>query len=171
MVDDICLISLGNLTAHFSLYQPDTQGSNEFCEDIPDAALSVFVIDFVHDILTTMPVEVEIYKDINQRGFSATWKDVQAISDDSATVFYKAPTLYPSGGLQVTHSFSENGGYIGVVNAIHPATGKTYRAVFPFRVGSAGFWSYLPGFLLLLVAIELFYWLSNGGWARWRAST
>jgi hypothetical protein len=35
--------------------------------------------------------------------------------------------------------------------------------VFPFRVGAKNFWDYLPYFIALLIALEVFYWLNGGG--------
>jgi len=164
LTDDICVLSLGNLSAHFASCQPETQNSKEFCEDIPDASNSLFVIDFIHDILATMRVDFRIIRDVNNVGLSANWEDIVVIDDlKAATVYYQQPTLYTNGSMKLQYSFTKKGSYIGIIIATNPANSKVYTAVFPFRVGNKGFWDYLPYFLLLLAFLELFYWVSNGG--------
>jgi hypothetical protein len=164
LTDDICVLSLGNLSAHFAIYQPQTRKSKEFCEDIPDASSSVFVIDFVHDVLRDMAVDFRIVRDINNVGLSARWEDFQAIEDlQQATIFYQAPQQYINGSIKLNTQFDIKGSYIGVITAVHPKTAKVYKAVFPFRVGNKTFWDYLPAFILLLILLEAFYWISSGG--------
>ena len=34
--EDICLLRMGFLQAHFTLYLPDSRGAEEFCEELPD---------------------------------------------------------------------------------------------------------------------------------------
>ena len=164
LIDDVCVMSLGNLSAHFAGYQPQTSKSKEFCEDMPDVAESIFAIDFIHDVLQQMQVEFRIVRDINDVGLSATWADVQAIANLSqATVFHAPPRLYPSGSINVEYTFEERGTYIGVITAKDERNGKMYRAVFPFRIGARDFWDYLPYFVLVILVLEIFYWTSNGG--------
>ncbi len=165
--DDICVIKLGFLTAHFTIYQPSTRASEEFCEDVPDVADTIFVLDYLHDSMKEMPVEFRILRDVTGLGLYATWEDVAALDDiESATVFYRDPTKEADSVLTVDFSFDEPGTYIGVVTAAHPTLEKTYSTVFPFRVGDTGT-GLLPLFVLLGVTAQFAYWLSNGTLARW----
>ena len=48
---DSCLISVNFLQAHFTVFQPETRKTREYCEDIPDVTRSVFVMEYLHDLL------------------------------------------------------------------------------------------------------------------------
>ena len=51
--DDVCLISINFLQAHFTVFQPEQSEAEEHCEDIPDVARSVFVMEYLHELLPT----------------------------------------------------------------------------------------------------------------------
>ena len=160
--DDVCLIRIGFLEAHFAIYQPQSQGSQEFCEDIPDVADSVFVMDYLHDFLKEMPVDFRILEDVNKAGVFAKWEDVVAIDDiDRHTVFYQSPSIQPGGVLTVEHKFERKGDYIGVVTAQHPSGEKTYRAVFYFQVGGSNF-GYVPLIVGLVILLQILYLRTSG---------
>ncbi len=164
LINDVCVISLGNLSAHFAVYQPETRQSREYCEDLPDVVNSLFIIDFMHDILSAMPVDFRIVRDVQNVGLAATWEDIQAIPDlHAASVYYAEPTKYINGSMNIDYTFNSTGTYIGVITAHDISSAKVYRAVFPFRVGAKDFWDYLPYFIALLIALEAFYWVSGGG--------
>lgn len=167
MEEDACVIKIGYLRAHFTLYQPTSRGNEEFCEDVPDVVPSVFVLDYLHDFLKEMPVDFRIIKDVKGFGEFTNWDDVQSIEDlEAATVFYQSAVTMPQGMFTVDYDFHKAGGYIGIVTATHPTTDKTYNAVFFFRVGGRD-WGYLPIIILLLVFVQTFYWISTGGLDRW----
>ncbi len=169
--EDRCLINIGFLTAHFTVYQPETSANEEFCEDIPEVSASVFVMEYLHDFLREMPVDFRIIRDINDVGEFARWEDVQAIQDlEAATVFYQPPVIQSDGNYTAEYSFQEEGTYIGVVTARHPDGERNYNAVFFFQVGGME-WGTLPLFIGILVLLQLGYWLSNGGWEKWRSKT
>ena len=54
---DSCLISVNFLQAHFTVFQPETRKTKEYCEDIPDVTRSVFVMEYLHDLLSEMNVD------------------------------------------------------------------------------------------------------------------
>jgi len=86
--EDLCVINIDFLTAHFTVYQPETQGSKEFCEDIPDVTESVFVMEYTHSFLRQMLVDFRIIEDVNEFGVFARWEDIQSMEDlEAATVF------------------------------------------------------------------------------------
>jgi hypothetical protein len=164
--EDRCVINIGFLTAHFTVYQPETRASEEFCEDIPDVTASVFVMEYLHDFLREMPVDFRIIRDLNEVGEFARWEDVEAIDDlESVTVFYQSPSIEANANYTAEYAFQEKGTYIGIVTAQHPDQERQYNAVFFFQVGGPDLGT-LPLFIALLVALQLGYWLFDGGWAR-----
>ena len=166
--DDVCVIKIGFLMAHFTIYQPATSANEEYCEDIPDVTDTIFVLDYLHNSMKDMPVDFRVIRDVDDLGIYARLEDVEIMEDiERETVFYRRPTREFDSVLTVDHRFAEPGGYIGIVTAQHPTLDKTYSAVFPFRVGGTGF-GYLPLFILLGVVAQLAYWMSNGTLARWR---
>ena len=159
--DDLCVIKVNYLRAHFKIYQPETLGHEQFCEDLPLAAESVFVMEYMHDSLSEMPIDFRIIRDVTGKGRFARMQDVNLIEDiDSATVFYRAPIIEPDIYL-VNYQFLEEGDFIGIVSARHPESDKVYTAVFPFEVGFTGF-GYWPFFIGLLVIIQFQYFLMSG---------
>jgi len=161
MEDDMCVIKIGFLKAHFTGYQPKTYGSQEFCEDIPEVANSVFVIDYLHDFLKEMQVDFRIIRDINNFGIFANWDDITGLEDiEQDTVFYQPPVNRQDGVLTVNYNFQQAGGYIGIVTAAHPEKDKTYNAVFFFQVGGSSY-GYIPLFIALVILAQVLYWHTN----------
>ena len=62
--DDVCVIKVNYLRAHFKTYQPRVSGHEQFCEDLPAAAESVFVMEFMHDAMQTMPIDFRIIRNV-----------------------------------------------------------------------------------------------------------
>ncbi len=164
--EDNCVLKMGFLQAHFTAYQPQTQGSEEFCEDLPDTGETVFVVEYLHEFLKEMPVEFRVIADVQNIGIFANWDDIQALPDiESQTVFYQPPTTEPTGVMTVRHEFAEPGGYIGIVVAEHPTENKHYQAVFFFEAGYTGF-GYIPLFVGLIVLAQLVFWAGTGRLTR-----
>jgi hypothetical protein len=163
---DLCVIKIGYLKAHFKIYQPLADGQTEYCEDLPNATESIFVMEFLHDELRRIPVDFRIIHDVTGKGRFASWEDVAAIEDlDSATVLYRPATVEPD-VFTAMYDFTEEGDYIGIVTVTANAGERKYVAVFPFEVGYTGFgyWPLLVGMLLL---IEFIYLYMSGRLARW----
>ena len=168
--DDICVIKVNYLRAHFKIYQPRISGHEQFCEDLPEASESVFIMEFMHDALQTMPVDFRIIRDVTGKGRFARMEDVEQITDiDAATVFYMPPAVEPD-VYRVSHTFEEEGDFIGIVSARHPETDAVYAAVFPFEVGFTG-WGYWPLFIGLLIVIQIQYLVMSGRLKRWLPGT
>ena len=158
MEDDKCVITIGFLKAHFSGYQLTPSGSQEFCEDIPNVASSIFVIDFQHDYLKELLVDFRIINDLTGLGQFAKWDDIAALDNiDQATLLYAPATNYALGSLTARYDFKQAGDYIGVVTARHPDKNEIYRSVFYFRVGGFDY-GYLPVLIGLLLLVQLMYW-------------
>lgn len=166
--DDLCVINIDFMQAHFTVFQPDTRETEEFCEDIPDVTRSVFVMEYLHDLLTDMSIDFRIVRDVNNLGRFADWDDIQAIEDlEAVTVFYEQPRIEESGFYSTSYDFTEKGTYIGVVTAELPEEDRYYNAVFYFRVGGRD-WGTIPLFIVLAVILQLGYWVSTGGYQRWQ---
>lgn len=167
--EDLCVINIDFLQAHFTVFQPETRDSDEFCEDIPDVSRSVFVMEYLHSLLPEMLIDFRIIRDINDVGMYADLEDVLAIEDlEAATVYYEPPRIEPGGFYTASYEFDSKGTYIGVVTADHPTEDRYYTAVFYFQVGGPDYGT-LPLFLALLLVLQTAYWLSNGGWAKRKA--
>lgn len=168
--EDLCIIEIGVFRAHFTVYQPETRASEEFCEDVPDIADAVFVLDYLHDSLKQVPVDFRIIRDVEDRTIYASWADVQAMGDLAAvTEFYEPPKVYRNGSMNVSHKFERKGWYIGIVTTRHPTLDRTYQSVFGFHVGSRGL-GYWPLIILVMLLVQGHFWVSSGGYARWKAA-
>jgi len=163
--DDICVIKVNYLRAHFKVYQPRNSGHEQFCEDLPVAGESVFVMEYMHDALRSMPIEFRIIRNVTGKGRFARMEHVEAIGDlDAVTVFHSQPVQEPD-VYTITHTFGEEGDFIGIVAAQNLETGATYAAVFPFEVGFTG-WGYWPLILGLLVLTQILYLFMSGRFRR-----
>jgi hypothetical protein len=167
--DDLCVIKVNYLRAHFKIYQPAAAGHTQYCEDLPVAAESVFVMEYLHDSLSEMPVDFRIIRDVTGKGRFARIEDVDEIENiQAATVYYRPPVVERDVYL-VNYEFAEEGNFIGIVSATHQETGKVYAAVFPFEVGFTGL-GYWPFFIGLLVLIQIQYLIMSGRLKRWFGS-
>lgn len=163
---DLCVIKVNFLSAHFKVYQPQVSGHKQFCEDLPAASESVFVMEYQHDALATMPIDFRIIRDTTGKGRFARMEDVAAIDNlDAVTVFYNEAVV-DRDVYTVIHDFEKEGDYIGIVSARHPETDKIYAAVFPFEVGFTGL-GYWPFFVGLLLVIQLQFLIMSGRLRRW----
>jgi hypothetical protein len=164
--DDLCVIKVSFLRAHFKVYQPRVSAHKQFCEDLPVASESVFVMEYLHDALATMPIDFRIIRDVTGKGRFARLEDVEQIDNlDGVTVFYQEAIVEPD-VFTVIHEFSEEGDFIGIVSAAQPDTKKVYAAVFPFEVGFTGV-GYWPFFIAVLVLLQLQYLFMSGRLRRW----
>lgn len=168
--DDICVIKVNYLRAHFKIYQPRVSGHKQFCEDLPVAAESVFVMEFMHDALQTMPIDFRIIRDVTGKGRFARMEDIGEIDDlDAATVFYQPPAIEPD-VYTISYTFQAEGDFIGIVSARNADNGEVYAAAFPFEVGFTG-WGYWPLIIGLLVLIQIQYLVMGGRLRRWLTRT
>jgi hypothetical protein len=167
--EDLCVVNVNFLQAHFTVFQPETRESEEFCENIPDVARSVFVMEYLHDLLAEMRVDFRIIEDVNEIGQYARWQDIEAIEDlEAATVFYESPRVEPGGFYTSSYEFNSRGTYIGIVTAEHPTEDRNYNAVFYFQVGGPDLGT-IPLFIGLLILLQSGYWYSSGGYTKLRA--
>jgi hypothetical protein len=160
--DDVCIIKIGRYKAHFTGYLPQERATQEFCEDIPAVSESVFVLDFMNDELRSLDVDFRIIRDVNNLGVNATVSDLggkEAIRQ--ATVYYSDPKIHANGVFTTRYRFNNGGGYIGIVNATNPLSGKTHQAIFPFSVGQPDYVRYFVYYGLLFGFCGLAVFLSG----------
>jgi hypothetical protein len=158
---DLCVIRIGFYTAHFKIFQPDTSQEKEFCEDLPAAGSSIFVMEYMHQSLGEVPIELRIIHDVTGLGRFARIEDVEKIADlDAATVFHQPPVIEAQ-VFSVLHDFTEEGDFLGIVTIKHPETDQYYLAVFPFHVGAKA-WGYLPLFAGIAILSHLGYLFFSG---------
>lgn len=141
--NDTCIMTIGPYRAHFTGYQPAVRASQEFCEDIPVAGKSIIVLDFISQPLREMAVDFRVVRDVNNIGVNASYADLgDQSSIDNATVFYREPTRFPRGSVDVDLEFNKAGKYIGVLTALEESTSGPIKhiSVFPFSVGVTDWW-------------------------------
>ena len=133
---DVCIISIDFYSAHFTAYQPDSSGNTQFCQDLPDTGVTIFVLDYLHRSLKEVPVDFRIIREVTGQGEFVKLKHVEEIEDiEQHTVFYQPGVIAADASLQIEYDFKEKGSYIGIVSAGHPSNNNIYTAVFPFEVG------------------------------------
>lgn len=157
---DACVIQFGFYSAHFSIFQPHASAHQGFCEDIPEAGESVFVMEYRHDSMRQVPLEFRLIRNNSGLGRFVRWQDIETMPDEQLradTVFRQSLPPQPDGVVRVMHHFDTPGDFIGIVSIPHPTEDMLYHAVFPFRVG-ASVWSNwplgLPVLALLWLAIR-----------------
>jgi len=159
--DDLCAIEIGYFRAHFKIYLPQKKGHRDYCEDLPAAGDSVFVMEYVHRGLGEIPIDFRIIRNVTDMGQFARLEDVEAIDDlDAVTEFYQPATVSPD-VFTIAHRFAEPGGYIGIVRTLPEPGGPAYAAVFPFKVGFTGF-GYWPLVVLIALLLQLNYLYMSG---------
>jgi len=151
-----CTMHIDFYSARFTAYQPESRGSEEFCENLPDTGPTIIVLDYLHPSLKEVPVDFRIIRDVTGQGRFAKLEDVEALGDiEPLTVFYQPPVVRPDGSFKNEYNFTDAGKYIGVVTAGHPTNKQIYAAVFPFSVGERSYVRWLA--LLALVALAAVY--------------
>ncbi len=102
--NDVCVLTIGFYDAHFTAYQPDARGNEEFCEHLPGAGKTIFVIDYLHRSLKEVPVDFRIIRDVTGKGQFVRVEDIDAIGNlDAHTVYYQEPVIQSNGTLMIEH--------------------------------------------------------------------
>jgi len=119
MEKDFCKLRLGPYAMHFTGYQPEVTGANEFCEDIPRVGHTVVALDALDEPLRDLPIEVRIIRDTGDESNLGT-----------ITVFHLPPKRYPTGTVSFDHRFDQAGKFVGLVFA------GEHQSRFPFSVAA-----------------------------------
>ncbi len=128
MAEDMCKLTIGPYTMHFTGYQPDSTQEKEFCEDIPVTGRTVVAFDYIEEALRPFPTEVRVIRDTGSE------EDL-----DSITILHMPAKVYPNGSINFEHNFSQPGNFVGLVTV---SGEQEYVSRFPFSVGQGS--SYMP---------------------------
>jgi hypothetical protein len=163
--NDVCILTIGFYEAHFTAYQPDARGNEEFCEHLPGAGKTIFVLDYLHRSLKEVPVDFRIVHDVMGKGQFVRVEDVEALDDiEKYTVYYQEPLIRGNGTMTIEHTFAEEGEFVGVVTAGHPSNDNTYTAVFPIAMGANRFpWAYGAFAMVAMLAAVLLFTMKRIG--------
>ena len=159
LADDLCILTVGPYTIHFTGYQPLTQ-EEEFCEDIPEIGKTVVALDYINDELRPMETEVRIVSG-NRVLVPDDLKKVNTDDLESLTVYHLPAQVYPSASIMIDHTFPEKGKFAGIVTV--SGEGKEWVSVFPFSVGEGRPINWLTDVLpyVVLVAAAAFFFLRS----------
>lgn len=155
LADDVCKLTIGPYTMHFTGYQPDSTQEKEFCEDIPSTGRTVVALDYIEEALRPMPTEVRVIRDAaGDGGVSVDEKNLGAV-----TILHLPPKVYSNGSITFEHSFSQPGKFVGLVTINDGQKEMVSR--FPFAVGEPKKTSpYLMGGIAAVIgAIAVFFFL------------
>jgi hypothetical protein len=159
LADDLCILTVGPYTVHFTGYQPLTQ-EEEFCEDIPEIGKTVVALDYINDELRPMETEVRIVSG-SRILVPDDVKRVSAEDLNSLTVYHLPAKVYPTASIMIEHTFPEKGKFAGIVTV--SGEGKEWVSVFPFSVGEGRRINWMTDILpyVLLVAAAAFFFLRS----------
>jgi len=151
MAEDVCKLTIGPYTMHFTGYQPDSSQEQEFCEDIPNTGRTVVALDYIDEALRPLTTEVRIIRD--------TGAEPGAEGNlDEITVMHIPPKVYSNGSVTFEHTFPEEGNFVGLVTVND--NGTEYVSRFPFAVGTGGKFKpnmYLWPLLIVIVGGGYFF--------------
>ena len=125
LADDICKLTIGPYTMHFTGYQPEATQEKEFCEDIPATGRTVVALDYIEEALRPLPTEVRIIRDTGaQAGAEGNL--------DEITILHIPAKVYPNGSINFEYDFMQPGKFVGLVTVRDK---EEYVSRFPFSVG------------------------------------
>ena len=154
LADDVCKLTIGPYTMHFTGYQPESTQEKEFCEDIPSTGRTVVALDYIEEALRPMPTEVRVIKDTAGDGGASAEGNLDAV-----TILHIPPKVYSNGSINFEYNFSQPGKFVGLVT-INDGQ-KELVSRFPFSVGEPKKTSpYLIGAIVAVIgAIAAFFFL------------
>ncbi len=155
---DSCIIRIDFYSAHFTAYQPDTSGNEQFCRDLPNTGTTIFVLDYLHQSMKEVPVDFRIIKNMTGLGGFVKLKNIVDVEDiEKYTVFYQEPVIRADASFKIEYDFIEKGEYIGIVSVGHPSNDTIYTAIFPFEVGAVNYTYWILLIIFLGGTVIYFY--------------
>jgi hypothetical protein len=121
LAEDMCKLTIGPYTMHFTGYQPDSSQEKEFCEDIPSTGRTVVALDYIEEALRPLLTEVRVIKDTGSEE-----------NLDAITILHMPPKVYSNGSINFEHNFNEPGNFVGLVTV---KGDEELVSRFPFAVG------------------------------------
>lgn len=125
LADDICKLTIGPYTMHFTGYQPEATQEKEFCEDIPATGRTVVALDYIEEALRPLPTEVRIIRDTGD-------PSKEPGNLDTITILHIPAKVYPNGSINFEYDFMQPGKFVGLVTV---SDKQEYVSRFPFSVG------------------------------------
>jgi hypothetical protein len=149
LADDICKLTIGPYTMHFTGYQPESTQEKEFCEDIPAVGRTVVALDYIEEALRPLPTEVRIIRDTGA-------PEGQEENLDAITLLQIPAKVYPNGSINFEYDFKQPGKFVGLVTV---GGKEEYVSRFPFSVGEPkGVSPYLIfGIAAVIGAVAVFF--------------
>lgn len=150
LAEDMCKLTVGPYTMHFTGYQPESAQEQEFCEDIPNVGRTIVALDYIDDALRPMTTEVRIVRDTGSEE-----------NLDGITILHLPPKVYPNASVTFEHYFPEEGKFVGLVTVRD--NGNEYVSRFPFAVGTGGKtnWPLILGAAVLAAAAGFFFFKNS----------
>ena len=127
LADDVCKLTIGPYTMHFTGYQPEATQEKEFCEDIPATGRTVVALDYIEEALRPLPTEVRIIRDTGAGAEAGKEGNLDAI-----TILHIPAKVYPNGSINFEYDFMQPGKFVGLVTV---GDKQEYVSRFPFSVG------------------------------------
>lgn len=151
LADDMCKLTVGPYTMHFTGYQPESTQEKEFCEDIPATGRTIVALDYIEEALRPLPTEVRIIRDTGT-GAEGGEENLEEIS-----VLHIPSKIYPNGSINFEYDFDDPGKFVGLVTVTEGKQEHVSR--FPFSVGEPqGLPSYLIfAIIAIVVAAGVFF--------------
>jgi hypothetical protein len=151
LAEDICKLTIGPYTMHFTGYQPEATQEKEFCEDIPATGGTVVALDYIEEGLRPLPTEVRIIRDTGaQAGAEGNL--------DTLTILHIPPKVYPNGSINFEYDFMQPGKFVGLVTVGDKQ--QEYVSRFPFSVGEPkGTSPYLIVAIVVVIGAGVFFFL------------
>ena len=143
---DPCAQKVGPYYIHFTAYQPQTDPSGEYCQDVPKAGNTILVFDLVDQELRGKPVTIRVIEAAN--------------TPEPRTVLEVAAKTYANGVVNAEANFDTPGTYLAIVTLKGPEN----TVSFPIRVEM---WSatLVPLLGILVVGSTLYYFIGRQkGW-------
>jgi hypothetical protein len=151
LADDVCKLTIGPYTMHFTGYQPEATQEKEFCEDIPAVGRTVVALDYIEEALRPLPTEVRIIRDT---GAPDAGKDANL---DAITILHIPAKVYPNGSINFEYDFMQPGKFVGLVTV---GDKQEYVSRFPFSVGEPkGTSPFLLGAIAAVVVAAVVFFL------------
>lgn len=150
LADDICKLTIGPYTMHFTGYQPESTQEKEFCEDIPAIGRTVVALDYIEEALRPLPTEVRIIRDTGaQAGAEGNL--------DAITILHIPAKVYPNGSINFEYDFMQPGKFVGLVTIRDK---EEHVSRFPFSVGEPkGISPYLIVGIAAFIGAAAFFFL------------
>ena len=149
LADDVCKLTIGPYTMHFTGYQPEATQEKEFCEDIPATGRTVVALDYIEEALRPLPTEVRIIRDTGAEGKEGNL--------DTITILHIPAKVYPNGSINFEYNFMQPGKFVGLVTV---GEKQEYVSRFPFSVGEPkGTSPFLMGAIAAVVVAAAVFFL------------